>query len=63
MKGVNSEIEREAHREAAAMLIPEDKIKSFILRVKPYYSKQPILQLANMLKIHPEMWPRSSVPG
>jgi HTH-type transcriptional regulator / antitoxin HigA len=52
-KGVNSEIERRANREAAAMLIPEDRIKSFILRVKPYYSKQRIVQLANILKIHP----------
>lgn len=52
-KGANNEIERRANAEAAAMLIPEQKIKSFILRVKPYYSKQRIVQLANMLKIHP----------
>jgi HTH-type transcriptional regulator / antitoxin HigA len=53
IKGAHSEIEQRANREAAAMLIPEDKIKSFIRRVKPYYSKQRIVQLANILKIHP----------
>src|SRR5271165_25769 len=53
LKGTNSEIERRANSEAAAMLIPEDKIKSFILTVKPYYSKQRIVQFAKMLKIHP----------
>lgn len=47
------EIEARANREAAAFLIPPDKLKSFIIRVKPFYSKVRIIQFAHRMKIHP----------
>lgn len=47
------EIERRANQEAADFLIPKDKLKSFIIRVKPFYSKERIIQFAHRMKIHP----------
>jgi HTH-type transcriptional regulator / antitoxin HigA len=47
------EIEKRANSEAATFLIPSDKIESFILRVKPFYSKERIIQFAHRMKIHP----------
>jgi HTH-type transcriptional regulator / antitoxin HigA len=46
-------IEARANKEAAALLIPADKLKSFIIRVKPFYSKQRIIQFAHRMQIHP----------
>ena len=47
------ETERQADNEAAASLIPTEKLESFILRISPLYSKERINQFANRLKIHP----------
>lgn len=46
-------IEVRADEAAASMLIPKDLMDSFILRVKPLFSKERINQFANRLKIHP----------
>lgn len=48
-----SEIETRANEEAAEMLIPKDKINSFILRNRPFYYADKIIQFANLLKVHP----------
>ncbi len=47
------EIEARANREAAAFLISPEKLRSFIIRVKPFYSKVRIIQFAHRMKIHP----------
>lgn len=46
-------IEVRANKEASEFLIPNDKMKSFIIRVKPFYSKERIIQFAHRMKIHP----------
>ena len=48
-----SEIETRANEEAADMLIPKEKLHSFILRTRPFYYTDKINQFANLLKIHP----------
>ena len=48
-----SEIETRANKEAAEMLIPRDRLLSFIQRTRPFYYAEKIIQFANMLKIHP----------
>jgi HTH-type transcriptional regulator/antitoxin HigA len=48
-----SEIEIRANEEAAEMLIPKNTIASFILRNRPFYYAEKIIQFANLLKIHP----------
>ena len=50
---VVSEIETRASEEAADMLIPKDKLRSFILRTRPFYYAESINQFANLLRIHP----------
>lgn len=50
---MKEEMEQRADREAAAMLIPPDKIQSFIVRVRPMYSKNRIIQFANLIRVHP----------
>jgi HTH-type transcriptional regulator/antitoxin HigA len=50
---VRPEFERRADREAAAMLVPQDELESFIRRVGPLYSKTRINQFANRIKVHP----------
>lgn len=47
------EIEKRANKEASDFLIPTEKIRSFMLRVKPFYSKERIIQFAHRMKIHP----------
>lgn len=47
------EVEARANREAAAALIPEAEIDSFIRRVGPLYSRSRIVQFAHRVKIHP----------
>ncbi|HEX4120256.1 MAG TPA: HigA family addiction module antitoxin [Verrucomicrobiae bacterium] len=47
------EIEKRANWEAAEMLIPGEKLESFIIRKRPYFSKVSIIQFANANKIHP----------
>jgi HTH-type transcriptional regulator/antitoxin HigA len=48
-----SEVEARANREAAEMLIPRDRLLSFIQRTRPFYYAQKIIQFAHLLKIHP----------
>jgi HTH-type transcriptional regulator/antitoxin HigA len=48
-----NEIEARADFEAADMLIPRDRLRSFIVRQKPIYSKSRIIQFAHRIKIHP----------
>jgi HTH-type transcriptional regulator/antitoxin HigA len=48
-----SAIEQRANAEAAEMLIPKDKLQSFITRTRPFYSKEKIIQFAHLMKIHP----------
>lgn len=50
---VNPDIERRANANAAAMLIPSDKLQSFIRRVGPLFYKERIVQFANLNSIHP----------
>jgi HTH-type transcriptional regulator/antitoxin HigA len=47
------EVEARANRDAAAFLIPPDKLKSFMIRVKPFYSKERIVQFSHRMQIHP----------
>lgn len=46
-------IERRADNDAAKFLVPPDRIKSFIRRVGPLYSKKRIIQFAHSVKVHP----------
>ena len=48
-----SETEARANEEAAEMLIPKETINSFIMRNRPFYYTDKIIQFANLLKIHP----------
>jgi HTH-type transcriptional regulator/antitoxin HigA len=48
-----ADIETRAEKEASEFLIPPALLQSFILRVKPLYSKSRIIQFANRVKIHP----------
>jgi HTH-type transcriptional regulator/antitoxin HigA len=48
-----SDIEQRANQEAAEMLIPKEKLQSFILRTRPFYYTAKIIQFANLIKIHP----------
>ena len=48
-----SDIEERADREATELLIPKQIMDSFTLRVKPFYSKQRIIQFAHRIGIHP----------
>jgi HTH-type transcriptional regulator/antitoxin HigA len=48
-----SDIERRADDQAANMLIPSEKLQSFVTRVSPLYSKARINQFAHVMKIHP----------
>lgn len=50
---VNPEIERRANADAAAMLIAPEKLASFIVRKRPFYSKDQINQFANLNQVHP----------
>jgi HTH-type transcriptional regulator/antitoxin HigA len=48
-----SAAERSADSAASNFLIPEDKIKSFIARHRPRFSKVNIIRFANLHQIHP----------
>jgi HTH-type transcriptional regulator/antitoxin HigA len=48
-----TDIERRADEQAANLLIPAEKLQSFITRVSPLYSKTRINQFAHVMKIHP----------
>lgn len=45
--------ERKADLEASDILVPTEKLNSFILRVSPLYSKTRIIQFAHIVQIHP----------
>jgi HTH-type transcriptional regulator/antitoxin HigA len=47
------DVEVRAEREAAEFLIPKTMLDSFILRVRPLYSKVRIIQFAHRVKVHP----------
>jgi HTH-type transcriptional regulator / antitoxin HigA len=47
------ESDRRADAEAAASLVPPDKLDSFVARMKPRFSKSRIIQFANLHHIHP----------
>jgi len=47
------EIEVRANREAADWLIPENKMESFIARVKPYFYQSRVNQFAQARGVHP----------
>ena len=46
-------VEDRTNHEAAAMLIDREKLESFILRKRPFFSKRAIVQFANTIKVHP----------
>jgi HTH-type transcriptional regulator/antitoxin HigA len=48
-----NEMEARAEREGAAFLIAPERLKSFILRVRPFYSKEKIQQFALRMGVHP----------
>jgi HTH-type transcriptional regulator/antitoxin HigA len=48
-----SPVERRADSEAAALLIAPEVLESFILRVRPMFTRERIIQFANRIKIHP----------
>lgn len=50
---ITSEVEQRADKEAAEFLIPPEKLKSFITRTYPRFSKIKIIQFANLHQIHP----------
>jgi HTH-type transcriptional regulator/antitoxin HigA len=47
------DIERRADESAAAALVPNDELESFIHRVGPLYSEKKIVQFAHSVKMHP----------
>ncbi len=47
------EIEARADREGARFLIPDDSLQSFIIRIRPFYSKVKISQFAQRMRVHP----------
>lgn len=47
------EMEQRADRLASEMLIPKARLDSFIVRVRPYYSKTRIIQFAQTVGVHP----------
>ncbi len=50
---LKDDTEQRADREAAAALVPPNKLDSFIRRVGPLYSKPRIIQFAHTIKMHP----------
>jgi HTH-type transcriptional regulator/antitoxin HigA len=48
-----NQIETRANQEATNLLIPSAEMRSFILRMKPFYSKARIVQFAIRMQIHP----------
>ena len=48
-----NEMEDRADREAAEYLLPKERLDSFIVRVRPFYSKVKIVQFAQRMELHP----------
>ncbi len=47
------EMETRADREGAAFLLSPEKLNSFVIRVRPFFSKEKIIQFAQRMQIHP----------
>ena len=47
------EVEARAEREGAAFLIPPERLRSFILRTRPFYAKEKLLGFARRQGVHP----------
>jgi HTH-type transcriptional regulator/antitoxin HigA len=46
-------VEARAEREGAAFLIPPERLRSFILRTRPFYTKEKLLGFARRHAVHP----------
>ena len=46
-------VEARAEREGAAFLIPPERLRSFILRTRPFYAKEKLLGFARRQGVHP----------
>jgi len=49
----DSEAEVRANRDAAAALVPQDDLQTFIATTRPRYSATAIIQFAHLIKMHP----------
>jgi HTH-type transcriptional regulator/antitoxin HigA len=49
----DTETEKRADEEAAASLIDPEEMEDFIVRTRPYYSKDSIVGFARRVKVHP----------
>lgn len=47
------EQERRANQAAAEFCVPQDRLKSFIARKRPYYYERDVVALARVLQVHP----------
>jgi HTH-type transcriptional regulator/antitoxin HigA len=47
------ELEARADREGAAFLIPPERLRSFIVRTRPFYTKEKLRRFALRLGVHP----------
>jgi len=47
------EVEARAEREGAAFLIPPERLRSFILRTRPFYAKEKLVGFARRHAVHP----------
>ncbi len=45
--------EDQANREAAAALVPQDELESFVRRLSPLYPAQRVIQFAHKVRMHP----------
>ena len=50
-----SEIEARADKEGVEWLVPKIEMDSFILRVKPYFAKERIIQFSRRMGVHPSI--------
>ncbi len=48
-----NEMEARADHEGAAFLLPPERVESFVIRVRPFFSKEKINQFAQRMQIHP----------
>jgi HTH-type transcriptional regulator/antitoxin HigA len=49
----NDEMENRVNVEAATILVPKDKLDSFIIRTRPLYSKAKVENFARLYNVHP----------
>jgi HTH-type transcriptional regulator/antitoxin HigA len=48
-----NDMEERANKEGAAFLLPPENMESFVIRSKPFYHKQMIVQFAKRMGVHP----------